>query len=128
MSKLKPCFKCESENIKIIELYIRQRVNVYTIKCNDCNLNSDYFETKQEAIDWWNDRPSPWVSVKDRLPERSKKNPHVSSRVWVACASLYENLTGRAHYDFYEKRWYDSEGYRLYVYAWCLLPELPEDM
>ena len=49
--ELKACPLCGSDEIKI-----KQINDVYYVRCNDCKLETDYFDTKKHASEYWNNR------------------------------------------------------------------------
>lgn len=63
--ELKPCPCCENENdcdpqVEIFIEYINfcaEKVPLYYVECNSCQLRTDSNQLKQESIDNWNTRP-----------------------------------------------------------------------
>lgn len=73
MEKLKPCFRCHSEIIEICDHSdVLKTQRPFFIICLSCLCRSAYYRTKEEAIDWWNKRPTSWISVKERKPQISE--------------------------------------------------------
>lgn len=55
MTELKPCPFCGNEDIRVERIY-----NYYEVICSDCLSRTEEYPTKEEAIEVWNNRPSPW--------------------------------------------------------------------
>lgn len=48
-AELDNCFVCGNDHIKITTSYSR-----YYIKCSKCGINTDWYDTKNELIQYWN--------------------------------------------------------------------------
>lgn len=59
MSWIKPCPKCNSRYQVAeshIEIYDRTRYKGYRIRCVSCGQTGKMFPTRQEAVDFWNEK------------------------------------------------------------------------
>lgn len=86
------------------------------VQCDICGARSCLFEDdgsgdyESKAIDNWNRRASPWVSVKERLPEAERR---VLIRIKSKRFPSYLVTTVGAHVGYHEKTtedWNDYEG------------------
>ncbi len=66
---LKACPFCQSENEPYIQKLSSDCQDEYRICCGDgnCNLNSPWFETEEEAITYWNTRAPSEKPTGDRM-------------------------------------------------------------
>lgn len=55
MAELKPCPFCGGSDIRIEKIY-----DYYEVLCCDCLSRTEEYSTNEEAIEAWNNRPSPW--------------------------------------------------------------------
>ena len=53
--KLKRCPFCGGSDIRIEKIY-----DYYEVLCCDCLSRTEEYSTNEEAIEAWNNRPSPW--------------------------------------------------------------------
>lgn len=67
LDELKPCPFCESTNVMVNPIsYKKGGVTYYRAHCEDCTAYTEGYETKQKAIDVWND-------IADGIYKRNKK-------------------------------------------------------
>lgn len=66
---LKPCPFCLSLNL--LDLQVADDPHSrWQVVCEDCSAQGPDADTKEKAAELWNRRPSGWISVKERLPEK----------------------------------------------------------
>lgn len=75
--QLKPCPRCGGECLSQ-SVFFPTLTNYRTlIYCDKCGLQSGYFDTEQEAIDWWNDRKQvdhdAWVEEQKEIQRKKGK-------------------------------------------------------
>jgi hypothetical protein len=123
MSELKPCFRCESENIIIIKepcSDFSYYDPFYYHKCLNCGLRGKECQTEQEAIEWWDDRPDKWICALDKLPD--------DKRLWYC---IFPEKNGRAipfiaFYDDFGLAWFEVKTLeQMNVLYYRPLPALP---
>lgn len=122
--ELKPCPFCGAE-AECYERYPGRKQN-WWCGCK-CHCTGFYGETSAKAIAAWNTRPSPWVSVNDRLPEKRNAYPeNFSVEVLVVSADGYTSI---GSYDYDEHIW---RSYRNItsetVTHWAQIPETPNEV
>lgn len=61
MAEIKPLLPCPfcGEKDDDTEVTYSSNYNKYYVECSWCGLESPHKQTKQHAIDFWNDRPLP---------------------------------------------------------------------
>lgn len=102
---LKPCPNpwCTSDNRRY--LYVHSTNGRMRIEC-DCGVGAAYADDRASAVAAWNDRPSEWISVDERLPESG-------SRVLIAFHPQLNKRVNDAWYnplDYPEHPWRDGLG------------------
>ena len=65
MSELKSCPFCGGHKLKIGQ----DECKDYYVVCSGCLSSSNYYHSKELAVEAWNTRQSEWISVDDRLPK-----------------------------------------------------------
>jgi Protein of unknown function (DUF551)/Restriction alleviation protein Lar len=118
MPELKPCPFCgyHDEDVVIFDKENHQypyRLECPSVKC----ITNTYYRKKKDAINDWNTRHSPWISVEDRLPENEE---------YVFVYQNYDDfgLTGRIRVTNYKFNKWDGPGFARITH-WMLLPVLP---
>lgn len=125
--KLKPCLKCRSKNIV---LEFNSLIGLY-IRCLNCETTvfTKYFayDEKDKFIDWWNNRPSKWITVCERLPKKIKDSER-SIDCLVLSVGLFGKDVYKAYYHYDYKKWYISNTDISFTnaIAWQHLPIPPE--
>jgi len=110
--ELLPCPFCGSKNIKLHQQHWHMNRKS---QCCDCHSESTYDE--KEGITTWNTRHSPWISVKDRLPNGDKK-------ILVYCNGIGEIIV---FYNLIDKVFMDELNIYIAVTHWMPLPQPPKE-
>lgn len=138
-SKLKPCPFCGSE--LAVDAKTDEEMEVlsdgcssgyYTVCCDfrtcGCGAASGYRKSKQEAIEVWNSRPNPWISVKDRLPEDDLPSDSKRRTIKVLVAIKSKNRWTIRSQERWLQGYHEQWGWRYStgeVTHWIPLPKPP---
>lgn len=95
-------------------------------KCVIFNANEQYADSEISAINAWNNRSNGWISVKDRLPEKSKEDSDYSGDVIVTDGKRISI----GYYSYLTDSWvqYYDDVFSYCIHHWMPIPELPEEV
>lgn len=100
MNDLKSCPFCGSNQIS------RSFDVVHYIGCGECKI---LFVSESEKFEEsWNHRPSPWISVKDRLPEKIEGLPYLEVLIFIDSDPCEIRIATLEYNEFYDEwEWFD---------------------
>jgi len=117
--EIKPCpnVLCQSTHTNV---HLDTDTKWYSVKCMICDCQWGFDNDLDRAIDKWNTRPSPLISVEDELPKNEKRvlikydaGRHIKGKFFVG------------EYLPIEKRWRNVLD-DITITHWMEIPELPE--
>ena len=134
---LKPCPFCGGDGEVVSEL----GAGVYAAKCMECDSGTFEWGDPGHAAAAWNRRPSPWISVEERLPENAdtvlvahqmKDGSYQTGDPLTAQYWPYPTTGAAWPESFGQKTWWDvdREGFEHPVSGvthWMPLPEPPTE-
>ena len=81
-NEIKPCPCCGSE----AEMVVLDH-EAFIIQCKECMVGTQIIDDSNKVFSDWNNRASPWIPLKDKMPDYDK-------------FVLFLDSQGHAHYDF----------------------------
>lgn len=117
--ELKPCPFCDSKNVKLCN-YLESS---FWGDCFHCGAQGSRRANGGVAVSVWNTRPSPWISVEDRLPEESKT-------CFIYLPSVNKHTAFKGFCDDLNNIWHTklkSHARTNKVTHWMPIPELPSE-